>query len=163
MANLLFPRLVRISRPQGNAAPGAQAYSGLSQAKELTIVTAARAHIQPDRQGQAPLAGLPADAAGQPTWKVMVRLPLGTIQKRDVLTDDLGNRYQAISAAWTPLGTTVLAVDLNGKGTPAAAFPNSAWEASGDAWESIRTPWGTPWESAATRWEATTINWEALP
>ena len=163
MPSFLFPNLVRLSRPQGNAALGAQPYSGLSQAKETTIVTSARAHIQPERQGQAPLAGLPADAAGQPTWKVILKLPKGTIQKRDVLTDELGNRYQAIYAAWTPLATTVLAVDLNVKGVP-VAFPAAAWDATDMPWEQLTTPWAAAagWQAAAGAWGTVNTNWESL-
>ena len=117
--NYLFPRTVTVTRPQGVTGLGAQGYSGLSQTSETPVATA-KAHIQPDRQGKPPLAGLPGDAVGQPTWKIMLKLPKGTVRKRDVLTDELGNRFQVVYAAWTPLSTTVLAVDLNGPGTPAA-------------------------------------------
>ncbi len=182
--SFLFPSVIRLSRPQGNAGAGAQPYSGLSQQKETVIVTAAKAHIQPDRQGQAPLAGLPADAAGQPTVKIILKLPKGVVQRRDVLTDDLGSRYQAIQSTWTPLGTTVLAVTLNGPGAPAAAFPQAPWELTAGNWEALNAPWGasegfetllSPWDSITTPWAppsgwdasspawgAQTANWEAL-
>lgn len=184
MAPFLFPSLVRLSRPQGNAGLGAQPYSGLSQAKETTVITSAKAHIQPDRQGQASLAGLPADAAGQPTVKIILRLPKGVVQRRDVLTDDLGNRYQAIQSTWTPLGTTVLAVTLNGLGAPAAPFPDAPWEQTAGNWEALATPWAasdgfetlfSPWESNTTpwapasgwdtfapNWDTPTANWETI-
>ncbi len=167
MGSFLYPSLIRLSRPQGNAGFGAQPYSGLSQDKETVIVTAARAHIQPERQGGAPLAGLPGDAAGQPTWKIILKLPKGTVRKRDVLTDELGNRYQAVYAAWTPLATTVLAVDLNGPGTPPPAFPpfpESPWQTPNDKWELLAGPWGaeTPWPALGGAWDSLTANWELL-
>ena len=133
-----MPNLVRVTRPQGVVGTGAQPYSGVSQAKETPIIRLAKAHIQPERQGQAPLSGLPAESAGQPTWKIILKAARGSIEKRDVLTDELGNRYQTISAAWTPLNTTVLAVQLNGLGTPAAA---RVWGASNRIWGSSNTPW----------------------
>ena len=166
MPSFLFPSIIRLSRPQGNAGAGAQPYSGLSQQRETTIVTAARAHIQPDRQGQAPLAGLPADAAGQPTVKIILKLPKGVVQRRDVLTDDLGSRYQAVQSTWTPLGTTVLAVTLNGLGTPAAliAFPDAPWELTAGNWEALTTPWAAPapWPAQAGNWDTLTARWESL-
>ncbi len=164
--SFLFPSLIRLSRPQGITGAGAQPYSGLSQAKETVIVTAAKAHIQPDRQGQAPLSGLPADAAGQPTVKIILKLPKGIVQRRDVLTDDLGSRYQAIQAVWTPLGTTVLAVTLNGPGQPAVmlAFPDAPWELTAGNWESLTTPWApaTPWGAQTANWETTNTKWESM-
>ena len=159
--SFLFPSLIRLSRPQGNAGAGAQPYSGLSQAKETVIVTAAKAHIQPDRQGQAPLSGLPADAAGQPTVKIILKLPKGVVQRRDVLTDDLGSRYQAIQSTWTPLGTTVLAVTLNGLGAPASL--RRVWGRSNRVWGSSGAPWpGTPpkpWGSSGRIWGSSGRTW----
>lgn len=164
--SFLFPRTVRLSRPNGDPGTGARPYSGLLQANETAILTTS-AHIQPDRQGKPPLEGLPGDAVGQPTWKLILKLPLGTVRKRDVLTDDLGTRYQVAYSAWTPLGTTVLAVELNGPGPPASLllpFPAAAWGATAGNWESLTDPWAAPtaWPGTTPNWDATTTNWESL-
>ena len=164
--SFLFPRAVTLSRPNADAGVGARPYSGLAQANETTILTTS-AHIQPDRQGKPPLEGLPGDAVGQPTWKLILKLPRGTVQKRDVLTDDLGTRYQVAYSAWTPLGTTVLAAELNGAGPPASLtppFPRAAWEVAAGPWETLTAPWGpaTAWPATAPAWAALTTNWESL-
>ena len=154
--SFLYPNLIRVSRPQGSDALGAQAYSGLTQQQETTIVTRASAHIQPERQGAKPLPGLPGDAEGQPTWKIILKLPKGTVQVRDVLTDELGTRYQAVYAAWTPLATTVLVVRMNGLGTPPEPLLPRAWGNSGRIWGHSGRNWGLPasreWGSAARTW-----------
>ena len=163
--SFLYPNSVRVSRPQGSDALGAQAYSGLTQQQETTIVTRASAHIQPERQGAKPLPGLPGDAEGQPTWKVILKLPKCTVQVRDVLTDELGTRYQAVYAAWTPLATTVLAVRMNGLGTPPKPFPTAFWQDTGGEWETITELWApaSGWDVPGNNWEAiTNTNWEAL-
>ena len=113
MPDFLFPRVVRISRPAADSGVGARPYSGLTAITETTVASNIPAHIQPDRQGKPPTAGLPADAVGAPTWKVIVKLPKGKVQKRDVITDELGNRYQVVYAAWNPLVTTCLAQDIS--------------------------------------------------
>ena len=48
----------------------------------------------------------PADAAGQSIWKIIFKAARGLAQTGDIITDDLGNRYQVISAEWGQLETT---------------------------------------------------------
>ena len=106
MVSFLFPRTISVSRPNQDTAVGAQPYAGVTPANETVLATGIPAHIQSDRQGTAPQAKLAADAAGQSTWKIIFKQPLGTVQSRDVITDDLGNRYQVISVDWNPMVTT---------------------------------------------------------
>ena len=106
MVRFLYPRTITVTRQQTNAAVGAQSYGGVTQANETVIASNLAAHIQADRQGTSPTAKLPADAAGESIWKIIFRAALGLVQARDILTDDLGNRYQVIAADWGPLVTT---------------------------------------------------------
>jgi hypothetical protein len=106
VANFLYPRVISLSRPNADAVVGAQPYSGVLETNETVILTGVPAHIQVDRQGTSPVAKLPADAAGQSIWKIIFKLPLGTVQSGDILTDDLGERYQVIASDWGPLVTT---------------------------------------------------------
>lgn len=104
--SFLYPRVVSITRPNRNTTPGVQPYSGVTRANETAILSGVPAHIQSDRQGTAPSAALAADAAGQSIWKIIMKLPLGQVVERDIITDELGKRYQVISADWGPLVTT---------------------------------------------------------
>lgn len=104
--SFLYPRTVTVSRHQQDEALGVQGYSGLSPASEAVIAENVPAHIQIDRQNSASPAKLPGDAVAMPVWKVIVKVARGLVRTGDVITDDLGNRYQVISADWGPLVTT---------------------------------------------------------
>lgn len=80
---------------------------------------------------------------------------------------ELGTRYQVAYSAWTPLGTTVLAVELNGPGLPASLllpFAAAPWDATAGNWEALTDPWAesTDWPDTTSGWTATSTNWESL-
>ena len=104
--SFLFPRVISITRPAADAGVGSQGYSGVRQSTETSRFTDVPAHIEADRQGTAPDARLPADAAGLSIWKIIFKLPLGSVQTGDIITSEIGDRYQVISPDWGPLTTT---------------------------------------------------------
>jgi hypothetical protein len=104
--SFLYPRTISISRPNSRPVVGQQPYGGVTKADETEIAPNVPARIQVDRQGTLPGAKLPGDAAGQSIWLILFILPLGTVKDRDLITDELGNRYQIISYEWGPLLTT---------------------------------------------------------
>jgi len=104
--SFLYPRLIAISRQNPNPVVGAQPYGGLQESNETIIASGIAAKIQADRQGTRPDTRLPGDAAGESIWKIIFKAARGLVQDRDIITDDLGNRYQVISAYWGPLVTT---------------------------------------------------------
>ena len=104
--SFLYPNLISLSRPNPADVVGAQDYSGVTQAGETVLASGIPAHIQTDRQGTLPVARIAADAAGQSIWKVIFKGASGMAQTGDVITDELGSRYQVIAADWGPLVTT---------------------------------------------------------
>jgi hypothetical protein len=104
--SFLYPNIISVSRPNQDNAVGAQPYSGILPANESAIITGLAAHIEADRQGTVPTAKLPGDAAGQSIWKIIFIGGRGLVQERDFITDEVGKRYQVISADWGPLSTT---------------------------------------------------------
>jgi hypothetical protein len=104
--SFLYPRCISISRPNLDTGIGAQPYGGVLQSNETRIACGIAAHIEAERQGTSPVARLPADAAGESIWRIMFRASRSLVQSRDIITDELGNRYQVISASWQPLGYT---------------------------------------------------------
>ena len=115
--SFMYPRTVSVSRP--NATPAGQlgdvGYSAQrGPVDETVIATGLAASIQFDRQGQRNPTGLPSDAAYKPIWKVFIpasAAALGSIQSADVITDDLGVRYQVVAPYWNSLGyrlTTII-------------------------------------------------------
>lgn len=104
--SFLYPRVISITRPNPPGGYGAQPYSGLAPDDETQIAAGLAAHIQVDKGSLAPQAKLPADAAYQSFWKIIFKAPRGLTWRGDVITDDLGNRYQVVSADWGPMVTT---------------------------------------------------------
>ncbi|QEL14783.1 hypothetical protein [Limnoglobus roseus] len=104
--SFLYPRVISLSRPNQDAMAGAQPYSGLQIDNEVLIASGIPAHIQVDKQNSASPAKLPGDAVAMPVWKIIVKVARGLARSGDVITDDLGNRYQVISADWGPMVTT---------------------------------------------------------
>ena len=104
--SFLYPSTIQITRPNANNSVGSQPYGGVLASDETVVAANIAAHVQADRQGPRPGAGLPADAAGQSVWKVIFTGAKGVVIERDVITDEQGKRYQVIAADWGPLVTT---------------------------------------------------------
>lgn len=109
MPSFLYPRTISVRRPSVDKTVGEQPYGGLLPTNEKVIVAGIPAHIQIDRQGVRPAAGLPGDALRSMQWKIIFKGCLGQVQNHDIIVDDLGNRYQVIAAYWGPMTTTCLA------------------------------------------------------
>ncbi|VVC76000.1 hypothetical protein AQUSIP_13010 [Aquicella siphonis] len=104
--SFIYPRTISISRPNPTTGIGALPYQGLDPTDETVLFTGIPASIQ-SRGATANKAGLPADTKGTPVWVIIIPLqycPNGSILERDVITDDLGNRYQVAAAYWNSLG-----------------------------------------------------------
>jgi hypothetical protein len=106
MVNFLYPRTIQVTRPNLDTGVGAQPYGGLLASNETLVASGIAAHIEAERQGKDPDARLPGDAKGESIWRIMFKAALGLVQSDDMITDELGNRYQVISASWEPLGYT---------------------------------------------------------
>ena len=110
--SFLYPRVISISRPASDVAVGYQPnYSGLDPANETPIASDLPASIQLKKERGKPDPDLPSDAAAKSFWTVLIprgSAALGLIQTNDVITDDLGVRYQVIGAYWNSLGYALL-------------------------------------------------------
>jgi hypothetical protein len=110
--SFLYPRTIAITRPDNDLTPGYQPnYSGVEPANEAPIANDLPASIQLKRERGKPDPNLPADAAAKTFWVVMIPLsaaPLGLIQTNDIVTDDLGQRYQVLGPYWNSLGYALL-------------------------------------------------------
>ncbi len=111
--SFIYPRTVAVTRPNRDTTVGFAGYSGLSAADETAVVSGLAASIQLKKQGGAPEAKLPGDVAKKPFWAIFIRrAALGVIRKHDIITDDLGNRYQVDGCYWNSLGYNILAEEL---------------------------------------------------
>lgn len=105
-SSFIYPRTIRISRPIPLTGVGTKPYQYVSPQQENILFTGISASIQ--AQSSTGLeADLPANAKGAPVWRVFIpfwSLTLGQINNRDIVTDDLGNRYQVATNYWNSLG-----------------------------------------------------------
>lgn len=108
--SFLYPRTVAITRPNGQAGVGVQPYGGETPTNETPVASGLPASIQLQKDRGKPAADLPADA-GKTTWRVFIpaaSAALGLIKTRDIVTDDLGQRYQVVGPYWNSLGHNLL-------------------------------------------------------
>lgn len=65
------------------------------------------ASVQFSRRAGQPDPGLPADVVSASGFNIFIPLAwsvLGQIDENDIVTDDLGKRYQVVAAYWNILG-----------------------------------------------------------
>lgn len=110
--SFIYPRTIAITRPAIDTDVGySPTYSGTEPSTETPVAQDLPASIQMKKERGKPDPGLPADAAAKTFWTVMIPLgaaALGLIQTNDIITDDLGNRYQVNGPYWNSLGYALL-------------------------------------------------------
>lgn len=112
MGSFLYPRTVNITRAGAQPSTGGDGGEAPSSdpSLETPIATGLPANIQARNAGGKNPVGLPAGGANQ-TWRVFMPRAvsvLGQIQNRDIVTDDLGNRYQVVADYWNSLGFNLI-------------------------------------------------------
>ncbi len=112
--SFIYPRMISIARPGAQSGVGPQGYGGQTRTSETVVVSGLPASIQQQRQGSPNPTGLPGDAT-VPLWSIYIPLTtcaLGTIKARDIVTDDVGARYQVLAPGWDSLGYRLTARTL---------------------------------------------------
>ena len=111
--SFLYPRLINITRPGSITNKGQNSYQGLNENNETTIALNVIANIQQIQNNKQMPTNLPSDLANGTGWNIFFNLPNGTINDRDVITDELGIRYQVTAAYWNSLGYRALCYRLD--------------------------------------------------
>lgn len=113
--SFLYPRTIKVTRPNDSApAVGLRPYSGEVRTDESIIATNLPASIQQRRKSASAHGELPSDAP-KSDWAIFIpkrSAALGLITERDIVTDDLGKRYQVAAAYWDSLGYQLLVMLL---------------------------------------------------
>ena len=113
--SFIYPRVIAITRPTAQTGIGAVGYGGNTKVAETPIVSGIPASIQLKKEGSAPPTNLPGDVSKRPFYLVMIPLAavaFGIIKRQDIVTDELGNRYQVQSDYWNSLGYALLTEEL---------------------------------------------------
>jgi hypothetical protein len=102
-----FERTVTISRPQiraGSSPVGKQGYGGMQSASagdDVVLFVDLPASIQYAATARTPGDQLSSSARVLTDWKIIIPaglIPADGVTERDILTSDLGKRYQVFSA-----------------------------------------------------------------
>ncbi len=112
--SFMYPRTIVITRPAAQTGVGAQGYGGLVTGNETKVADSIPCSIQERREGTKNDGGLASDAL-KPSWYIFIQkksAALGLIQDRDVVTDDIGVRYQVSAAYFDSLGYRLTATTL---------------------------------------------------
>lgn len=89
---------------------GAVGFSGVSPANEKPMVYAFPGAMQWTRVGAHPVADLPSDLMRKGGWLFFLpTIPNVTLKERDVISDDQGRRFLAMSVYLSDLGYRILA------------------------------------------------------
>lgn len=113
--SFIYPRIIAVTRPEVSNAVGALPYSAALEANETPVASNLPASIQHKKDGRKPDADLPNDVSKLPYYNIFIPLnaaALGLIQRRDIITDDLGIRYQVQSPYWNSLGYNLFCEEL---------------------------------------------------
>lgn len=113
--SFIYPRVVIITRSAVATEFGKGEYSGESSAKEQIVAENIPASIQLRNPSGKPETGLPGDTSRKSNWRVLIPLNAlghGVVKTRDIITDDLGERYQVSANYYNSLGANFLAEKL---------------------------------------------------
>jgi hypothetical protein len=111
--SFIYPRTIKITRPATDPEPTlTPTYRSLDPGAETPIASDIPASIQASRQGGANKSGLPS-SVNSTLWRIFFRGEPGLLQDRDIITDDLGNRYKVIGAYWNSLGYSPMCEQLD--------------------------------------------------
>lgn len=106
---ILRPRTIGIFRARQTAVVGRLPYGAMRKEEEDPVMVGLKAQISATRESRPITAGLPSGTLFRSLYKIIFRGPVGVVRSKDVLRDDLGNRYQVMSAQYGRLGCDVLA------------------------------------------------------
>lgn len=113
---IAYPRRVSILRLPLRTGVGALPYGGHVQADESAVFQGLPAGVQLRRASGRPEPDLPADALNRTLWRISIprrALPIGAIQVRDIVVDDMGDRWHVTAAQFSLIGYDLMAERLD--------------------------------------------------
>lgn len=124
--SFLYPRTIAVTRSALSTGAGKGGYDEMTPATETAVIgavtyasgtntfaslTGVVANIS-DATNDRQVSGLIPGSARRVEYKITLpafAASLGQITERDIVTDDLGKRYQVSAATWGPLGYSLRA------------------------------------------------------
>lgn len=118
MSAILYDRTISVRRPVTNGAiTGVQlaSYSGVEAATETVLFSGVKTSIQTRSSVRQHMNALPADSRAPYVFSFFPErraFSVGDIKNRDIIVDDVGDRYQIEAIEWTLLGPHIRALKL---------------------------------------------------
>lgn len=114
----MYPRTIAVTRPSAPTGVGyTGSYSGVLKPTETPVVSGIAANIQAKTTMGRILAGtLPSASPGPIVWRVFIARGVvadDVIKDRDIITDDLGRRFQIEAAYINSMGWNIACVRLD--------------------------------------------------
>lgn len=113
----MYPRTIAVTRPSAPTGVGyTGTYSGELKSTETPVVSGIAANVQAKTTMGRIIAGaLPSAAPGPIVWRVFIARGVvadGVIKDRDIITDDLGRRFQIEAAYVNSMGWNIACILL---------------------------------------------------
>lgn len=108
LKRFLRPRTVDVLRHRRSTLPGRAAYSASVPANEELVLVGIPANIFASREARPIVHGVPTGTMFRSLYSVVMKVDAGVVQSKDVVRDDLGNRYQVMSISQGWFGITAL-------------------------------------------------------
>ncbi|KAA0686011.1 hypothetical protein DTW90_34560 [Neorhizobium sp. P12A] len=117
--SFLYPRTISVTRPQGQTGVGNVGYSAVEKGTEAPVISGIPASVQAKTtMARVPNGSLPAQPPGPIVWRVYIpngKVPDGMIQDRDIITDDLGRRFQVEADYVNSMGWNIPCIRLEAR------------------------------------------------
>ena len=113
----MYPRTIAVTRPSAPVGVGyTGAYSGELKSSETAVVSGIAANIQAKTtMARVYSNALPSAAPGPIVWRVFIARGVvadSVIKDRDIITDDLGRRFQVEAAYVNSMGWNIACILL---------------------------------------------------
>lgn len=106
--SFLRPHTVNVWRVQKTATTGLGPYGADEETDEIKVFGPVRANISEARQARPVPHGIPGAAMFRGIYLIVFRCSDGIVQTKDIVIDQNGNRYQAMSVTWGRFGVSVM-------------------------------------------------------
>lgn len=108
LTRFLRPRTVDVFRHKRSTLPGRASYSASTQADEELMLSGVPANIFASREARPIVHGVPTGTMFRSLYSVVMKVDVGVVQSKDIVRDELGNRYQVMSVSQGWFGITAL-------------------------------------------------------
>lgn len=106
--SFLRPHTITVWRNENDTSLGRQGYGADLRSEEVKVLGPVAANISEARQARPVPHNIPNAAMFRGIYLIVFEGADGLVKTKDIVIDQNGNRYQAMSVSWGKLGCSVL-------------------------------------------------------